>query len=147
MCPIHPPKVPGPCCKASLQGWQSWRCLVFYLCFYGFMAQMRPGESFITPYLLGPDKNFTPEQVTNEVIPVLPYSYLAVLVPVFLLTDYLRYKPVLLLQGLSFCPALPLGVACTEPSCPLHRRLGSPGSWDHTQCLLSHPDHTGGMPP
>uniref|UniRef100_A0A8C9QQ52 Uncharacterized protein n=1 Tax=Spermophilus dauricus TaxID=99837 RepID=A0A8C9QQ52_SPEDA len=40
----------------------SWRCLVFYLCFYGFMAQMRPGESFITPYLLGPDKNFTREQ-------------------------------------------------------------------------------------
>ncbi|KAG3284147.1 solute carrier family 19 member 1, transcript variant X2 [Ictidomys tridecemlineatus] len=80
----------------------SWRCLVFYLCFYGFMSQMRPGESFITPYLLGPDKNFTREQVTNEVIPVLSYSYLVVLVPVFLLTDYLRYKPVLLLQGLSY---------------------------------------------
>ncbi|KAB1283687.1 Folate transporter 1 [Camelus dromedarius] len=117
---------------------ESWWCLVSYLCFYGFMAQMRPGESFITPYLLGPDKNFTqkqargcvqgtggsgvwaelsrgrcPErqggvtslratQVTNEITPVLSYSYLAVLVPVFLLTDYLRYKPVLLLQGLSY---------------------------------------------
>ncbi|KAJ8793638.1 hypothetical protein J1605_003646 [Eschrichtius robustus] len=41
-------------------------------------------------------------QVTNEITPVLSYSYLAVLVPVFLLTDYLRYKPVLLLQGLSY---------------------------------------------
>lgn len=41
---------------------QSWWCLVFFLCFYGFMAQMRPGESFITPYLLGPDKNFTRTQ-------------------------------------------------------------------------------------
>lgn len=41
---------------------QSWLCLVFFLCFYGFMAQMRPGESFITPYLLGPDKNFTQTQ-------------------------------------------------------------------------------------
>uniref|UniRef100_A0A667H2C9 Solute carrier family 19 member 1 n=1 Tax=Lynx canadensis TaxID=61383 RepID=A0A667H2C9_LYNCA len=81
---------------------KSWRCLVFYLCFYGFMAQMRPGESFITPYLLGSDKNFTQEQVTNEITPVLSYSYLAVLVPVFLLTDYLRYKPVLVLQGLSY---------------------------------------------
>ncbi|XP_048202039.1 reduced folate transporter [Perognathus longimembris pacificus] len=81
---------------------QSWQCLVSYLCFYGFMAQMRPGESFITPYLLGPDKNFTNEQLTNEITPVLSYSYLAVLVPIFLLTDYLRYKPVLLLQGLSF---------------------------------------------
>ncbi|XP_044803724.1 reduced folate transporter isoform X4 [Bubalus bubalis] len=81
---------------------QSWWCLVFFLCFYGFMAQMRPGESFITPYLLGPDKNFTQTQVTNEITPVLSYSYLAVLVPIFLLTDYLCYKPVLLLQGLSY---------------------------------------------
>nr|XP_036860879.1 reduced folate transporter isoform X6 [Manis javanica]XP_036860880.1 reduced folate transporter isoform X6 [Manis javanica]XP_036860881.1 reduced folate transporter isoform X6 [Manis javanica]XP_036860882.1 reduced folate transporter isoform X6 [Manis javanica] len=81
---------------------KSRRCLVIYLCFYGFMAQMRPGESFITPYLLGPDKNFTRKQVTNEITPVLSYSYLATLVPVFLLTDYLRYKPVLVLQGLSY---------------------------------------------
>lgn len=33
---------------------------------------------------------------------MLSYSYLAVLVPIFLLTDYLRYTPVLLLQGLSY---------------------------------------------
>lgn len=39
---------------------KSWRCLVFYLCFFGFMAQLRPGESFITPYLL--QQNFTIEQ-------------------------------------------------------------------------------------
>ncbi|XP_036098203.1 reduced folate transporter isoform X1 [Molossus molossus] len=81
---------------------QSWQWLVFFLCFYGFMSQMRPGESFMTPYLLVPNKNFTKEQVTNEIMPVLSYSYLVVLVPIFLLTDYLRYKPVLLLQGLSY---------------------------------------------
>ena len=40
-------------------------------------------------------------QVTNEITPVLSYSYMVVLVPVFLLTDYLRYKPVLVLQSLS----------------------------------------------
>lgn len=40
-------------------------------------------------------------QVTNEINPVLSYSYMAVLVPVFLLTDYLRYKPVLVLQSMS----------------------------------------------
>ncbi|XP_073489827.1 reduced folate transporter isoform X1 [Aquarana catesbeiana] len=80
---------------------QRWKCLLFYLCFYGFMNQLRPGESFITPYLLSPERNFTKEQVTNEITPVLSYSYMAVLVPVFLLTDYLRYKPVLILQSLS----------------------------------------------
>ncbi|KAM9550277.1 reduced folate transporter [Guaruba guarouba] len=78
-----------------------WKLQVFYLCFYGFMTQIRPGESFITPYLLGPDKNFTQAEVTNVITPVLSYSYMAVLVPIFLLTDYLRYKPVLVLQSLS----------------------------------------------
>ncbi|XP_053421856.1 reduced folate transporter isoform X3 [Nycticebus coucang] len=90
------PEEPGLDCEP-----QPWQCLVSYLCFYGFMAQMRPGESFITPYLLR-DKNFTQEQVTNEITPMLSYSYMLVLVPIFLLTDYLRYKPVLLLQGLSY---------------------------------------------
>ncbi|XP_015269296.1 PREDICTED: folate transporter 1 [Gekko japonicus] len=78
-----------------------WKFLVVYLCFYGFMTQLRPGESFITPYLLGTEKNFTKEEVTNEITPVLSYSYIFVLVPIFLLTDYLRYKPVLVLQSLS----------------------------------------------
>ncbi|NXI20626.1 S19A1 protein, partial [Irena cyanogastra] len=80
---------------------QRWKLQVFYLCFYGFMTQIRPGESFITPYLLGADKNFTKAEVTNAITPVLSYSYMAVLVPIFLLTDYLRYKPVLVLQSLS----------------------------------------------
>ncbi|NXG81224.1 S19A3 protein, partial [Baryphthengus martii] len=40
--------------------------------------------------------------VTSQIFPVWTYSYLALLVPVFLVTDYVRYKPVLLLQGLSF---------------------------------------------
>lgn len=43
---------------------QRWKLQVFYLCFYGFMTQIRPGESFITPYLLGTDKNFTKAEVS-----------------------------------------------------------------------------------
>ncbi|XP_054065093.1 reduced folate transporter [Rissa tridactyla] len=88
-----------PASEAALD--QRWKLQVFYLCFYGFMTQIRPGESFITPYLLGADKNFTRTEVTNVITPVLTYSYMAVLVPIFLLTDYLRYKPVLVLQSLS----------------------------------------------
>lgn len=59
--PLEPQPEPGP---EPGQGneLQSWQWLVFSLCFYGFMAQMRPGESFTTPYLLGPKKNFTKEQ-------------------------------------------------------------------------------------
>ncbi|KFV02798.1 Thiamine transporter 2, partial [Pterocles gutturalis] len=40
--------------------------------------------------------------VTNQIYPVWTYSYLALLFPVFLVTDYVRYKPIILLQGISY---------------------------------------------
>nr|XP_020640604.1 thiamine transporter 1 isoform X2 [Pogona vitticeps] len=78
-----------------------WVLPTAVLCGYGFFASLRPSEPFLTPYLLGPDKNLTETQVFNEIYPVWTYSYLVLLFPVFLATDYLRYKPVILLQGLS----------------------------------------------
>lgn len=41
-------------------------------------------------------------QLTKDTFPVGTYSYLVLLLPVFILTDYVRYKPVLILQGVSF---------------------------------------------
>ncbi|XP_044159187.1 reduced folate transporter [Bufo gargarizans] len=99
--PEEEPSSPSEEPPAATEEIKGWKFLLFYLCFYGFMTQLRPGESFITPFLLSTERNFTKEQVTNEITPVLSYSYMAVLVPVFLLTDYLRYKPVLILQCLS----------------------------------------------
>uniref|UniRef100_A0A8C4SR41 Solute carrier family 19 member 3 n=1 Tax=Erpetoichthys calabaricus TaxID=27687 RepID=A0A8C4SR41_ERPCA len=69
------------------------------LCIYGFFSMMRPSEPFLTPYLTGHVKNLT---VTNEVFPVWTYSYLVILMPVFLTTDCLRYKPIIILQGISY---------------------------------------------
>lgn len=40
-------------------------------------------------------------QVTNEITPVLTYSYMVVQVPAFLLTDLMRYKPVLIISAVS----------------------------------------------
>ncbi|XP_028429192.1 thiamine transporter 1 isoform X2 [Perca flavescens] len=40
-------------------------------------------------------------QVNNQIFPVWTYSYLSVLVPVFLLTDWLRYKPVVVFQSVT----------------------------------------------
>ncbi|XP_071422277.1 thiamine transporter 2-like [Pithys albifrons albifrons] len=79
----------------------SWIYPTVIICANGFFATMRPSEAFLTPYLTGPDKNLTIEEVTNQIFPVWTYSYLALLFPVFLLTDYVRYKPILLLQGIS----------------------------------------------
>ena len=40
--------------------------------------------------------------VYNKVYPVWPYAYFSLLIPVFLLTDFLRYKPVIILEGLAY---------------------------------------------
>jgi len=37
----------------------------------------------------------------NAIYPVWIYSYLAFLLPAFLLTDYVKYKPVIIFQGLG----------------------------------------------
>lgn len=42
-----------------------WKFAVLFLCFFGFMSSIKPGEPFITPYLLSPEKNFTREQVSG----------------------------------------------------------------------------------
>ncbi|XP_072263816.1 thiamine transporter 2 [Pyxicephalus adspersus] len=89
----------GLCSKQAHAGWIYPTTL---LCIYGFFTNMRPSEPFLTPYLTGPEHNLTLEQVTNSVFPVWTYSYLAILFPVFVLTDYVRYKPVIILQGLSY---------------------------------------------
>lgn len=44
---------------------RKWKGAVIFLCFYGFMASIKPGEPFITPNLLSSEKNFTREQVMD----------------------------------------------------------------------------------
>ncbi|CDR07497.1 unnamed protein product, partial [Oncorhynchus mykiss] len=71
------------------------------LCVYGFFSNLRPSEPFLTAFLMGPDKNLTETELVNEIYPIWTYSYLVLLFPVFLATDYLCYKPVLILQAVS----------------------------------------------
>ncbi|XP_004453920.1 thiamine transporter 2 [Dasypus novemcinctus] len=80
----------------------SWIYPTVILCLFGFFSMMRPSEPFLIPYLAGPNKNLTITEITNEIFPVWTYSYLLLLLPVFILTDYVRYKPVIVLQGISF---------------------------------------------
>ncbi|GAA6221591.1 thiamine transporter 1-like [Lates japonicus] len=83
----------------AVKRWQSdWRYPTTLLCIYGFFSTVKPLEPFLIPYMTGPDKNLTTEQVNSQIFPVWTYSYLSVLVPVFLLTDWLRYKPVVVFQ-------------------------------------------------
>ncbi|KAK1896870.1 Thiamine transporter 1 [Dissostichus eleginoides] len=78
------------------------------ICIYGFFSMMRPIEPFMTEFLTGTYKNLTTEQVNRQVYPVWTYSSLVFLIPVLLVTDFLRYKPVIILQGLSHITAFVL---------------------------------------
>ncbi|XP_069745379.1 thiamine transporter 1-like isoform X2 [Narcine bancroftii] len=82
-----------------------WLNPTILLCLVGFFVNVRPSEPFLTPYLLGPDKNLT-EQQLKEVFPVWTYSYLLLLFPIFLATDYLRYKPLIIIQGAALIVTL-----------------------------------------
>nr|XP_040020056.1 solute carrier family 19 member 3b [Gasterosteus aculeatus aculeatus] len=102
-------------CLAKLRS-SSWAYPTAVLSLYGFFANCRVAEPFLTPYLIGPNKNISGEVVTNYLFPIWTYSYLAFLVPVFLLTDLLRHKPLIVVQGfflvtnyvlLCFAPGLP----------------------------------------
>lgn len=41
----------------------TWTFPTLILCFYGFFCMMKPSEPFLTPYLTGPDKNLTIDEV------------------------------------------------------------------------------------
>lgn len=44
--------------------WKSdWRYPTTLLCIYGFFSTVKPLEPFLIPFLTGPDKNLTTEQV------------------------------------------------------------------------------------
>lgn len=78
----------------------NWTYPTTVLCLYGFFANCRVAEPFLTPYLIGPYKNISEEVLTNYLFPIWTYSYLAFLFPVFLLTDFLKHKPLIIVQGL-----------------------------------------------
>ncbi|XP_025994417.1 thiamine transporter 2 [Solenopsis invicta] len=78
-----------------------WITISCILCMFGCFKDFRPSESFLTDYLTGPWKNFTASEVNHEIYPVTTYSYLSTLILMFLITDFIRYKPIIILCGLS----------------------------------------------
>ena len=81
----------------------NWKWITGLLCLYGFLKELRPSEPFLTEYLINANgPNVTLAEAYYDVYPVWTYSYLAILILVFLLTDFLRYKPVIVLEGFAY---------------------------------------------
>lgn len=67
-----------------------WMKTSLLLCAFGFFRELRPSEPFVVEFLSGEWRNITVDQVYREIYPWGTYSYLALLVLVFLITDMLR---------------------------------------------------------
>ncbi|KAG4067750.1 hypothetical protein HA402_005522 [Bradysia odoriphaga] len=78
---------------------ETWMRISLLLCVYGFFREFRPSDSFLTVFLSGEWRNVTAEDVTKEVYPYATYSYLSQLVVAFLITDMLRYKPLIVVSA------------------------------------------------
>jgi len=72
------------------------------LCLYGFFKEVRPSEPYLAHYLISNYTGVTENEVYHNVYPLWTYSYLAVLVPVFLFTDFLKYKPVIIIEAMAY---------------------------------------------
>lgn len=79
----------------------NWLLISLVLCMFGFLKELRPSEPFIYEFLIGEWRNITADQVNQVVYPTGTYSYLVLLIVVFLITDLSRYKPLIMFLGAS----------------------------------------------
>lgn len=78
-----------------------WRTTTAVLCLYGAVKEFRPATPFLTPFLASPDKNLTLDELYSQVYPYWTYSYMFALIPMFVLTDILRYKPIVMIEAVG----------------------------------------------
>lgn len=100
-----------------------WVQVTLMLCAVGLLREIRPSEPFVSEFLLGEWRNITEEQLNRDVYPVGTYCYLGLLVVVFLITDFLRFKPVIVLSGeFTFLLQLCIAWVCLDVN-DLHYQL------------------------
>ncbi|XP_053662872.1 folate-like transporter 2 [Anopheles marshallii] len=78
---------------------QPWLRVSLLLCVFGFFRELRVSEPFVTEFLSGEWRDIEPEQLNRDVYPIGTYSQVALLVFMFLLTDVLRYKSIIVFSA------------------------------------------------
>uniref|UniRef100_A0A182WTQ7 Reduced folate carrier n=1 Tax=Anopheles quadriannulatus TaxID=34691 RepID=A0A182WTQ7_ANOQN len=78
---------------------QPWLRVSLLLCVFGFFRELRVSEPFVTEFLSGEWRDIEPEQLNRDVYPIGTYSQVALLAFMFLLTDVLRYKSIIVFSA------------------------------------------------
>ncbi|XP_031633904.1 folate-like transporter 2 [Contarinia nasturtii] len=77
---------------------ENWQKVSFLLCVFGFLREMRPSEPFAVEFFIN-YRNITNDELTNYYFPLGTYSYMIQLVVIFLITDIMRYKPIIVFSA------------------------------------------------
>ncbi|VVC32109.1 Reduced folate carrier,Major facilitator superfamily domain [Cinara cedri] len=80
---------------------ERWLVQSIMISVFGFLKDFRPEDPYTIQYLTNTPMNFTNEEIIQEIFPVSTYTCVSVTVIIFLVTDYLRYKPILILGAIS----------------------------------------------
>ncbi|KAK5986790.1 Reduced folate carrier [Trichostrongylus colubriformis] len=88
-----------------------WQVTIFVLCTYGFLKEFRPTEPYLYQYE-HETLNISTQVLNEQVYPIWTYSYMIALIPVFLLTDLVQYKPMIVLESLCYIVVWSLLVFC-----------------------------------
>lgn len=86
--------------KSTVVAMDHWKFITVMVTVFTFTVEIRPMDSFLTAYLTGPSVNVSLNEVSNVFTPIRIYSGVIGSFLVFLLSDYLRYKPVMILNGI-----------------------------------------------
>lgn len=77
-----------------------WKFITVMVTVFTFTVEIRPMDSFLTAYLTGPIVNVSLNEVSNVLTPIRIYFGVIGSFLVFLSSDYLRYKPVMIINGM-----------------------------------------------
>uniref|UniRef100_A0A8D8YTM3 Folate transporter 1 n=1 Tax=Cacopsylla melanoneura TaxID=428564 RepID=A0A8D8YTM3_9HEMI len=79
----------------------TWQKISVLICVFAILREFHPIESYFVRYLELVNPSFTKEVVKSSIYPIGTYSSLLLMVITFLITDYTRYKPIVVLDVLA----------------------------------------------
>ncbi|XP_060877297.1 thiamine transporter 1-like [Metopolophium dirhodum] len=83
---------------------ESWKKITYVVAIFMFLIQIRPLEPYLTAYLTGPNGNISLSEVANSLESIRSYSALIATLIMLIISDYLLYKPVVII--LTFCSCI-----------------------------------------
>lgn len=86
------------CC--GVQTRLSLRWLTIFVCLFGFFKEFKPSEPYLSKYLIEV-KDFSDEQVNDQIYPIWTYASLICLLVVAFISEIFSYKHLIVTEGLS----------------------------------------------